>query len=76
VKLYFDTAYLAKCYLNEPDHRSVRKLARRAEGLYSSGLCLAEFACVLHRHVREGSLGVDEAAALRTFFLEDVREDV
>jgi predicted nucleic acid-binding protein len=54
----------------------VRRLARRADGLYSSALCVAEFACVLHRHVREGSLSKDQAAALRNFFLEDVRNNV
>ena len=30
MRLYFDTAYLGKCYWNEPDGRLVRELARRA----------------------------------------------
>jgi predicted nucleic acid-binding protein len=76
VKLYFDTAYVAKCYLNEPDHAAVRRLARKADGLYSSSLCIAEFACVLRRRVREGSLAEHEASRLREFFLEDVRNTV
>jgi predicted nucleic acid-binding protein len=76
VKVYFDTAYVAKCYLNEPDHVAVRKLARRADGLYSSSLCIAEFACLLHRHAREGSLTENNASRLRAFFLEDVRNTV
>ncbi len=76
MKLYFDTAYVAKCYLNEPDHAAVRRLARKADGLYSSSLCIAEFACVLRRHLRAGSLTADDVARLRTFFLEDVRNNV
>ncbi len=76
MKLYFDTAYVAKCYLNEPDHRAVRRLARRADGLFSSSLCLAEFACILHRHVCQATLAEKDAAALRAFFLEDVRNNV
>jgi hypothetical protein len=38
VKLYFDTAYIARCYLNERDGPKVRSLARSATGLYSSAL--------------------------------------
>jgi len=76
VRLYFDTAYLAKCYLNEPDGRAVRKLARRASSLCSSMLALAELACVFQRQIREGRLSGDEAADWRGRFLEDVRNGV
>ena len=70
MKVYFDTAYVAKCYLNEPDYAAVRRLARTADGLYSSSLCIAEFACLLRRRVREGSPTGQEASRLRAFFLE------
>ncbi len=76
MKLYFDTAYAAKCYLNEPDAKQVRKLARGASGLYSSFWCVAELACVFHRQVREGSIAPKEAAALRKLFLQDFRNGV
>ncbi len=76
MRFYFDTAYVAKCYLNEPGYGAVRRLARKADGLCSSSLCVAEFACLLHRRKREGSLTADQAAALRAFFLEDVRNSV
>jgi predicted nucleic acid-binding protein len=76
LKLYFDTAYIAKCYLNEPDARPVRELARKASGLYSSSFCIAEMACVFHRHVRERTLGSKQAEALRDQFLEDLNTDV
>lgn len=32
MRLYFDTAYIAKCYLNEARGEEVRKLARKAAG--------------------------------------------
>lgn len=76
MRLYFDSAYIAKCYLNEPDHLKVRKLATGASGLYSSAWCVAELACVFHRHVREGSIRQDQAAELRHLFLRDLQNGV
>lgn len=76
MRLYFDTAYIAKCYLNEPGHQAVRSLARKAENLCSSALCIAEFACLLLRHVREKSLTAEQARALRRLFLEDIAGEV
>jgi predicted nucleic acid-binding protein len=73
VSLYFDTTHVAKCYLNEPDAAPVRALAAGRSGLTSSAWCRAEMACVLTRHVREGSLTRRQAAALHGFFLQDVR---
>jgi predicted nucleic acid-binding protein len=76
LRLYFDTAYVAKCYLNEPDGKAVRRLARRASGLHSSLLCIAELACVFQRQIREGRLSPAQAAEWRARFLEDVRNQV
>jgi predicted nucleic acid-binding protein len=39
-------------------------------------LCIAELACVFHRHVREGSIPPGVAAGLRDLFLEDVKNEV
>lgn len=72
MKLYFDTAYVAKCYLNEPDGKAVRKLAMRASGLYSSLLCVAELACVFQRQIRERKISPHQAAEWRSRFLEDI----
>ena len=33
--IYFDTAYLAKCYLNEPGSDEVRKLAAESSKIAS-----------------------------------------
>ncbi len=76
MKLYFDTAYIAKCYWNEPDGKLVRDLARRADGLYSSAICIAEMACLAHRKVREGQTTAADAAIRRDFFLDDLNTGV
>ncbi|MBI5478771.1 MAG: type II toxin-antitoxin system VapC family toxin [Deltaproteobacteria bacterium] len=73
---YLDTAYVAKCYLNEPDAAKVRALVAGEEGLTSSAWCRAELACVFHRHVREGGLSPRQARQLHDLFLTDVRDGV
>jgi predicted nucleic acid-binding protein len=76
LRLYFDTDYLGKCYWNEPDGRPVRELAQRADGLYSSAICIAEMACLAHRKVREGPVTPADALIRRNLFLEDVTTGV
>ena len=76
MRLYFDSAYVAKCYLNEPDAEAVRELARSASALHSSALCIAEVACVFHRQFREGVLPARQASVLRKQFRDDVGNDV
>ena len=51
--IYFDAAYVAKCYLNEPGADRVREVAYGADGLASCELARLEFASILKRHVRE-----------------------
>ena len=51
--IYFDAAYIAKCYLNEPGADRVREVAYGADGLASCELARLEFASILKRHVRE-----------------------
>jgi len=76
VKLYFDAAYVAKFYLNEPDSQAVRDVAEKAEVLHSSEWCLAEVACTLHRQVREEVLTGREAAEIRKVFRDQVAAGV
>lgn len=54
--MYFDTSYIAKFYLNEPESAKVRRLVTKAGFLCSSQWAWAEFHGVLHRHLREGKL--------------------
>jgi predicted nucleic acid-binding protein len=76
VRCYFDSAYIMKCYVNEPDASAVRKIMKRAAAVYSSAWCIAEVGCAFHRHVREGSLTAQQAGQLRDVFLTDVRQGV
>jgi predicted nucleic acid-binding protein len=75
LRLYFDTAYLGKCYWNEPDGKLVRELAQQGD-VYSSAICIAEMACLAHRKVREGPAGPADAAIRRDLFLDDVNNGV
>jgi predicted nucleic acid-binding protein len=72
VSAYFDTAYVAKCYVNEADSTRVRALLRSSGGAHSSGLARAELAATLLRHVREGSLSATQSRRLQSDFLADV----
>jgi predicted nucleic acid-binding protein len=74
--IYFDAAYIAKCYLNEPDASRVRELAREADGLASCELARVEFASILKRHVREGHLTRREATATLKEFESDESDGV
>ena len=76
MNLYFDSAYVAKCYVNEPDSTPVRRVARDADQLCSSIWCLPEVACVFHRHVREKSLSVEQAGRLQRAFRLDRENSV
>lgn len=63
--MYFDTAFIAKCYLNEHDAANVRRAAFAGDGLASCRLGRVEFWSVLRRHLREGRLSAKDAARIR-----------
>ena len=46
--IYFDAAYIAKCYLNEPGADRVREVAYGSDGLASCELARLEFASILN----------------------------
>lgn len=74
--IYFDAAYIAKCYLNEPGADRVREVAYRADGLGSCELARLEFAAILKRHVRERHITRREMAAIMRDFEEDEQNGV
>lgn len=74
--IYFDAAYIAKCYLNEPGAEQVRKVAYDADGLASCELARLEFASILRRHAREGHITRREMAAVVKDFDQDERNGV
>ncbi|MEO8099320.1 MAG: type II toxin-antitoxin system VapC family toxin [Acidobacteriota bacterium] len=71
-RIYLDTAYVAKVYLNETDSLQVRKLIQSAAASYTSALTVAELACTFHRHRRESTLDQRTERLVRDKFLEDV----
>lgn len=74
--IYFDAAYIAKCYLNEPGADRVREIAYGAEGLASCELARLEFASILKRHVRERHVTRREMTAILKDFQEDEQNGV
>lgn len=53
---YFDTAYVLKCYIQEPGSEQVRAFARGCERLACSVHGRLELHAALHRKLREGRL--------------------
>ncbi|HJN44475.1 MAG: hypothetical protein CL477_09240 [Acidobacteria bacterium] len=74
--MYFDAAYIAKCYLNEPGAERVRDRARQASGLCSADFGRLEFTCIVQRHRREGRLIAREARQVFQEFEEDEQNAV
>ena len=69
---YFDSAYVAKCYLNDPDSEAVRDLVRTPVPLYSSALCVVEVTSAIHRRYRERSLTRKQVQEITGRFRSDV----
>ena len=74
--IYFDAAYVAKCYLNEPGAERVREVAYGADGLGSGELARLEFASILKRHVRERHVTRREMTTILKDFEEDEKNGV
>ncbi len=72
--MYFDSAYIAKYYVNEPDAEAVRAIVLAAPSLRSSAWARLELSSVFHRHVREGSLTSGEAQERIDLFRTHVEE--
>jgi len=73
---YFDSAYIAKCYLNDPDSERVRHLVREPVRLVSSSISIAEVSCAIHRRVREKSLTLRQGNELCELFRTHVEEAI
>jgi predicted nucleic acid-binding protein len=54
--IYFDSCYIAKLYLMEPDSPRVRARAETSDGLACCATGRGEVIATLHRHFREGQL--------------------
>jgi len=69
---YFDSAYVAKCYLNDADSEFVRDMVRTPVPLFTSALCIPEVTCAIHRRYREGQLTRRQARELSATFRSHV----
>ena len=69
---YFDSALIAKFYLNEPGREAIRVLARNAGIVVISGIAVAEISAAFHRKFREGAVDHDVFKALHGQFQHDV----
>ena len=69
--IYFDSAYVAKYYLDEPDSGRVRALAEAEGGVCCSTLGRVETAQVFHRRLREGAATKAATAVLFNQFEAD-----
>ncbi|MBI5281109.1 MAG: type II toxin-antitoxin system VapC family toxin [Candidatus Solibacter usitatus] len=76
MKLYLDTAYLAKNYISEPESDRIQAMVREASMRASSELVRAEFACTLHRHVRESRLSRPQADKMQALFHSHLRAGI
>lgn len=72
--MYFDTSYVAKFYLNEPESSRIRSLARSSGGVCSSFLTFPEFHAALHRRLREGEFSRPEVRAAAARFSENIED--
>ena len=69
--IYFDAAYVAKCYLDEPGAVRVRAFAHETSGLTSCELARLEFSCILLRQRRERHLTQRHVTAILRDFARD-----
>lgn len=70
--IYFDTAYLLKCYIKEAGWEEVRALARKDESIACSAYGKMELYAALHRKFREGEVtGIQLKIIFRQIELDD-----
>ena len=69
--VYFDSAYIAKFYLSEPESSRVRSLAEREGKVCCTVIGCVETAQVFHRKLREGKATKAQCAALFDQFQTD-----
>jgi len=70
--VYFDSALVAKFYLNEAGRDAVRQLAARAGAVVTSGIAVAEVSAAFHRKYREGAVTPAVFRALQGQFEHDL----
>jgi len=70
--VYFDSALIAKFYLNEHGREAIRALAKKAGIVVTSGIAVAEISAAFHRKLREGDVDREVFDALQGQFQHDL----
>lgn len=68
---YFDSAYIAKFYVDEPESHAVRQLAESLGRIHCSALGRIEVTSVFHRKWREGAFTEREFNEVCAQFADD-----
>lgn len=68
---YFDSAFIAKFYVDEPESDAVRRLAETLGRVHCCALGLIEVAGVFHRKWREGAFSEGEFHEVSAQFSDD-----
>jgi predicted nucleic acid-binding protein len=74
--VYFDSALIAKFYLNEPGREAIRRLARASGIVVTSGIAVAEVSAAFHRKLREGVVERDTFDALLGQLEHDLKREL
>lgn len=72
--IYFDSCYLAKLYLLEPDSPAVRAQARASGDVVCCLVGWGELVATLHRHLRDGRLTPAQFRLLSAQAAADVQD--
>ncbi|HEY2379750.1 MAG TPA: type II toxin-antitoxin system VapC family toxin [Terriglobia bacterium] len=72
--VYFDSALIAKFYVNEPGRDVVRALAGTAGIVVTSRIAVAEISAAFHRKYREGTVEPRVFKALQGQFAKDLSD--
>lgn len=70
--IYFDSAYIARCYLPERGHAEVTALAIRSSRIICAEIARVEVASVFHRKLREAALTSSIHRELCRQFTDDI----
>ncbi len=72
--IYFDSCYLAKLYLLEPDSLAVRARAQTSGDVVCCLIGWGELVATLHRHLRDGRLTAPQFRLLSAQVAADVQD--
>ena len=74
--IYFDTAYILKCYIHEPGTPEVRSLLLQHRSAASCAIGRLEFAAGVKRAIREGRIDPRTLNTIFAIFEEDYQNGI